>query len=387
MSKSRFLVVDVSGKVLNYDYALCQAMTDEACGEVEVVLAAHLHDKDKYHGRRLRLLSLIPRSQQTSSGKLKRIVKAAEGFINYTFVLLYIIVKHPSVVHFQWLPYLEFSSVEIPYIKLIRFFKSHIKLIYTIHNVYPHSMIQVDRRPPYRQRFMRMMPLIDHFVVHTGSAATEVKNAFDIARSRISIVSHGIFKPDYKLKNNHDCRNEKKTIIFYGANRRNKGADILLDAVHLLPEEHKNHVRILMLGRTPNDYLNELKSKCSGIDVTLDPRFIPDEELYEMIDASDYIALPYREITQSGVLLLALYFKKPLLISNLPPFLETLRGFSKDMFFEAGNPNSMSDLIVRHLEGKIDVEKELNLIMNLNSDYSWENSAIKTLNIYKKVII
>lgn len=382
---STYLIVDISGKVLDYDYALTSAM--QAISGERIVLATHVPDKTKYSGEKLRLVNLVPPSYKTSGGRLKRLAKAIEGFLNYIILLIYIMRKSPAVVHFQWFPYLEFSSIEIPIIKLLRKIKPNSKIVYTIHNVFPHSTNQDTNRSIYRNRFLRVKPLIDHFIVHTEQSANDVENTFGIEKTMLSVVPHGIFKPDYHLKKNRSNYSEKKTIIFYGANRRNKGADILLDAIHLLPNEYKNYVRVLMVGRTPAEYLAELKNKCSGIDVTLDPRFIPDKELYEMIDESDYIALPYREITQSGVLLLALYFQKPLLISDLPPFLETLKGFSNDMFFEAGNSNSMSELIVRHLTGKIDVEKELKIIRNLNSDYSWENSAKRTLNIYKEINI
>ena len=103
-----------------------------------------------------------------------------------------------------------------------------------------------------------------------------------------------------------------------------------------------------------------------------------------MIESSDFIALPYREISQSGVLLLALYFRKPLLISNLPSFSETLKGFTSDMFFETGDSKSMSELIIRMLSGEVDTQKELKVIESLNEEYSWENSARKTLDVYRK---
>ena len=101
-----------------------------------------------------------------------------------------------------------------------------------------------------------------------------------------------------------------------------------------------------------------------------------------MIDNADFIALPYREISQSGVLLLALFFRKPLLISDLPSFRETLKGFTTDMFFETGSAVSLRDLIVRMLNGNIDIKRELQIIEDLNSEYSWENSATKTISIY-----
>ena len=382
-----FLIVDISGKVLNYDYALCEAMASEGNGEAEVVLAAHVHENGKYHGRRLRLISLVPPSQQKSVGKLKRIIKAVEGFINYTILLFYVLFKRPEVVHFQWLPFLEFSSLEIPYMRLLQWFLPKTRIVHTIHNVFPHGTSQTTRREEYRKRMMRIDKSVDHYIVHTESTKNEVEKLFDIDKNRITVIPHGIFKPNYALgQHEFSADNEKKTIIFYGINRRNKGADILIDAVRQLPDEYKKQVCVLIAGKTSKEYLNELQSKVGDADVTFRPTFIPDNDLYETIENADYIALPYREISQSGVLLLALYFRKLLLISDLPSFRETLKGFTPDMFFETEDAKSMSELIVRMLSGEVDTKKELKVIDSLNEVYTWENSAKKTLDICNMLI-
>lgn len=385
---STYIIVDLSGKVLNYDYALCDEMADESNDEAEVVLAAHVHEKGKYHGRRLRLLSLVPSSQQKSVGKIKRSIKAIEGFINYTILLFYVLLKRPGVLHFQWFPFLEFSSVEIPYMWLLRNLLPKTRIVHTIHNVYPHGTSKADKREEYRKRMIRMDKSIDHYIVHTESTAKEVEELFSISSNRITVVPHGIFKPDYELqKNTPKPSDGKKAIIFYGINRRNKGADILIDAVCQLPDEYRKQVRVLIAGRTSDEYLKDLQLKVGNADVEFRPTFIPDNELYKMIEKADYIALPYREISQSGVLLLALYFRKPLLISNLPSFRETLKGFTPDMFFETENAKSMSELIKRMLSGEIDTQQELKVIESLNKEYSWENSARKTIDIYRKINI
>ena len=280
---------------------------------------------------------------------------------------------------------MEFSAVEIPIVRALRFFSRNSKIILTIHNVFPHGANDVDRKK-YKQRFLKMDSLIDHYIVHTESTANTVQDIYKIGKERIMVVPHGIFKPNYHFKLSSIDRKSKKTIIFYGVNRKNKGGDILINAVRNLPFEYRERVKILMVGKTSEGYLSELKAKAEGIEIEFNPNYIPDQELYSMIDDADYIALPYREISQSGVLLLALYFRKPLLISDLPSFRETLKGFSSDMFFKTDNAESMSNLIVRILNGNVDVQQELKIIDNLNNEYSWEKSAQKTISLYKSLV-
>ena len=52
------------------------------------------------------------------------------------------------------------------------------------------------------------------------------------------------------------------------------------------------------------------------------PRFVPDAEMPAYFRRADVVALPYREIEQSGVLYTALAFGSPLLLSAVGGFPE-----------------------------------------------------------------
>ena len=275
---------------------------------------------------------------------------------------------------------MEFCSMDNYYIKLIKLLKPQQRVILTIHNVYPHNMSQRGK-VKYKGRFIKMDRYIDHYIVHTESSMYEVINEFGVSSKRITVIPHGIFTPNYTFQKNRNTQG--RNIIMYGINSPYKGADILIDALQLLPESERSKWSVIIAGRTSSDYLTLLKSKAKGINVKFIPTFIPDQQLYEMIDMADYIALPYRAISQSGVLLLALYFKKPLLISNLPSFKETLSGFTEEMFFESENPQSLADLIKRYSNGEIDIDRQKEIISKLNEVYSWDESAKKTANVYE----
>ena len=55
------------------------------------------------------------------------------------------------------------------------------------------------------------------------------------------------------------------------------------------------------------------------------PRFVPDAEMPAYFRRADVVALPYREIEQSGVLYTALAFGTPLLLSAVGGFPEIAR--------------------------------------------------------------
>ena len=372
-------IIDLSGKVLHYDESLCDSLVKY----VDLAFVAHKSQNEGYHGKRLWLLRLIPKKMKKSESKVKRILKAVEGAFNYLLLIVYLLFKHPDILHFQWFPFMEFCSVDNAYISIVKFIKPRQKIVLTIHNVYPHDM-SLSQKDKYRKRFCDMDKHIDKYIVHTESSKNEVANEFGVDLEKIKVVPHGIFVPDYLPQNKYNPQG--KHIIMYGNNVPYKGTDILLDALQMLPEEYKMSVKLTVAGMTSTDYLNQLKEKSEGLNVTILPTYIPDQQLNEMIDSADFIALPYRHISQSGVLLLALYFKKPLIVADLPSFKETLAGFSDDMFFEAGNAESLCNLLMKYLNGEIDVANQIETISKLNNLYSWEESAQKTCALYSSIV-
>ena len=78
----------------------------------------------------------------------------------------------------------------------------------------------------------------------------------------------------------------------------------------LLPQEYKDNVHALVVGKTYSNYLKELKEKNEKANIEFIPESVSDEDLYKDIADSDIIVLPYREISQGGVLLLALSTKR-----------------------------------------------------------------------------
>ena len=121
--------------------------------------------------------------------------------------------------------------------------------------------------------------------------------------------------------------------------------------------------------------MNELKEKKQNANIEFIPEYVSDEVLYKYIADSDIIVLPYREISQSGALLLALSTKRLIITSDIPSFKETLAGTGEDTFFENGNAASLSNLIKKYVDGLVDENKQLDIIESLEAKYSWENIA------------
>ena len=381
----KIVILDITSRnAVQYNPALCKALS-AIIEKGEVTLVA-----PKLHGVAIgynykRLLTIVPDKWAGGEGRIKRVVRAIEVVLNYIFVFFYLIFKRPDVLHIQWLPFVEFMGGEKYYLMMLKKFIPKLDIFYTAHNIYPHKL-KSDRKSAYAHRFVSLDKYIDGYIVHLISAKKELSDEFGIPLSKIFVAYHGIYVAEnYTPKESSNSEGVKR-IIMYGFQNKYKGADILIDAIGMLPEEYKKKVSVKIVGlATDKDLYLICHKKAKALNIEWINDFVSDEMLYEAIGNSDLILLPYRKISQSGVLLLALSFRKPILTSNLPSFIETLEGYSSDYFFKSDDPLSLSKMLERFVDGKIDVEMQMSIIEKLNKKYSWVETAKSTFYAYNNV--
>ena len=370
-------MVDISGKVLNYDIALCEALSRTLPSNDHLKLLAPNIKPEKIDCNCKRLISLIPKSLKNSENNVKRGIKAFEGLANYIYLILYLTFHKVEVLHLQWLPFLEICSIEKFFLIIIKHVSPHIKVILTVHNLYPHNSIE-SKKIVYRSRFNKIQKYIDKYILHLEVTRKDFCRDFCIEKSKTAVIPHGIFEPQKYVVQPH-VRGEKLNLIMYGNQSYYKGTDILVDALNLLSKECQEKIHTVIVGKIAPDYYASLKKKTEKLDVEWIPEFVSDDVLYKKIEESDVIVIPYREISQSGVLLLALSFKRSLIVSDLPSFKETLVGFSDEIFFEKDKADSLAEVIQSYAYGLVNLNGCLFFLHNLCDELSWERIAKRTL--------
>ena len=371
----KVILLDISGKVVNYDLALFEALNKESeYISIEYYIPSH------------GLLSLIPKKWQYSLNIGKRVVKVVEGLLNYAFTCVKVACSKPDVLHMQWLPFMEFVGWEFTILKCLRWLSPKTRLVLTIHNVYPHDMDDVRKRS-YNERFRKACSLIDAFIVHTKISKEDVIREFGLSAEKVHVCCHGVFEPKGITISSDFRKDGKLHILQCGGQSYYKGTDLLVDAVCKLDEERKKRLETHIVGGISQSFLTELKAKDIDSIITWKAYFLTDEELYQEINAADLIVLPYRNISQSGVLLLSIFFGKLIICSDLPSFKETMQGGEGDglndcLFFKSEEANSLRELLKKYIDGSIDEEAVRKRIMHLKSQYSWQSAAKATMKVY-----
>ena len=102
--------------------------------------------------------------------------------------------------------------------------------------------------------------------------------------------------------------------------------------------------------------------------------FIPTSEVKYYFSACDAVVLPYKDATQSGIVQIAMNFKKPVIATDVGGISEVVLDGKTGFIVEKENPSALADAVLRFYSEK----REPEFIMNIESEtkkYSWEKFA------------
>lgn len=379
------IICDITGRTINYDYALSESL-HKIIGNDSLQLWIPRANRNATWINSL--FSSVPYKYRNSSNSLVRLLKVLDTFIAYITIILRVIVQKPKVFHLQWFPFLSLGLrggfFDTSFIRILKRLSPRTRFIYTIHNVCPHGMLE-DERQLYNPTFSQALSLFDHFIVHTLNTKREVCEVFGLKDDDVSVIYHGVFTPNKTHFDPVSLNRNNIRIIMFGNQNWYKGTDVLIKSLDYLEDSVKKRVKVTICGAISQSYFMECKSYEKSVRIEWIPKFVDDNTLYERINEADIIVLPYRRISQSGVLLLALSTNRFIITSDLKNFKETLSGFPSDLFFESENPKDLARVISLYCEKRINEEEIHTTISTLNELYSWDSSANSTLLLYKRL--
>jgi glycosyltransferase involved in cell wall biosynthesis len=228
---------------------------------------------------------------------------------------------------------------------------------------------------------------MDAVIAHSEHGAARLRTELGLPPERIHVIPHGAFDyltrlPEERPLPPELAEVEGPVVLFFGLLRPYKGADLLIEAFH---DVEGAELWMVGMPRMPLEPLRELASEVRGR-VRFIPRFIDDSEIPAFFRRADIVALPYREIDQSGVLFTALAFGKPIVLTSVGGFAEVAaRGAARGV-----PPNAPVELAAA-LQELIDKPEERDRLARAAAeaaagDYSWDSIARRTMSLYRALL-
>ena len=247
--------------------------------------------------------------------------------------------------------------------------------------------------------FSRLMfAAINQFIVHNKSSR---KALLDVApegfnQNTISIIHHGNYAGSVKRLDMTTSRRalglpeDGELVLFFGQIKEVKGLDLLLTAIPKVVKKMGN-VTFLIAGKVWKDDFSRYQLIIDQLNlapfVRTHIRYIPDEDVDIYYSAADVVALPYRKIYQSGVLLMAMSYGLPVVASDLLGMSEVVNHKMNGYLFKRNDADALAQALVDALadvKQRALVGEAARLLME--TDYSWESAAEKTKAVYERLV-
>lgn len=189
------------------------------------------------------------------------------------------------------------------------------KLVWTAHNLLPHEQAFYD---DLKARKL-LVSLSDLVIVHSERTLEELKEK-GIRPNKSVVIPIGNYDIYPNTVSKDEARKKlglgRDTFVytFVGLIRDYKGVDVLIEAFKELgqPDAH-----LLIAGACEDAQLQKMLKENVGGSIHWSNGKVPDDELQIYLNASDVVALPFKQVTTSSSVLLALSFAKPVIIPNL----------------------------------------------------------------------
>ena len=255
------------------------------------------------------------------------IVNIFRMLMGWIKLFFYISFKRKS--HFVYLSYGSLFDIPFLFLAII----NRKRFIVDIHEIYdlanpPSKNIRTIFNFIYKN-------LIKKVITHSEKTNQRL---FELGYSGINVmVPHFKYTENEQTSENPSLKSEIKqlivsdriNILFFGHIRLTKGIDKFYQIVNEIEDAHiKEKINIIIAGND-TDGIIEKHQLIFNNDISnkILLRRISDEELTYLFTNSNYLILPYKEISQSGIVEMAIKYQKPMLLSNIPEFKSYLQNF------------------------------------------------------------
>ncbi|MBN1624335.1 MAG: glycosyltransferase [Clostridia bacterium] len=301
-----------------------------------------------------------------------------KAFSYFLSQLRLVMISHrfkADAVHVQWSRMPRLDAIIFKMMKKLQ----NVRLIYTSHDTFTHNKEETSKK-----QFIDFMKIADEIIVHTEKAKAELHK---YGLSDISVINHGLLRLDEIYPESKIPFEKKNRIVFsmLGYMEAYKGTDILLKAwltsQKLLGDEG---IHLLLAG------VNRMGSvPCiqDGANITFEDKKFEDSEFTALMKVSDVVIMPYQRISQSGLLLSALAMGRNVIVNDVGEMAKPVLKYGVGWVINAGDHEELRE----QLENIVD-EIHMNGLKNfgqsiidaIDEDYSWDEAAAKTQELYRK---
>jgi glycosyltransferase involved in cell wall biosynthesis len=234
-------------------------------------------------------------------------------------------------------------------------------------------------------------------VAHSAFDKRRLIDEFGLDPDRVVVIPHG----EYGFFERQDDRPERdaarrrlglgledEVVLFFGYIREYKGLDLLFDAWPAVMEARPK-ARLVVAGdagRLSARRREQLRSLADRLGAVHRFGYIPFSEVAGYFAAADAVAMPYRRVSQSGVLYLALSLGVPVVATEVGALPEVLTDGDSALLVPPESPAALAEALIRVLGDRKLKECLVGGGRSVADRHSWPSIAESTEATFSEMI-
>ncbi len=173
----------------------------------------------------------------------------------------------------------------------------------------------------------------------------------------------------------------EKVLLFFGRISPYKGIDELLHAFYKINQNFPE-TKLVIAGK--GNYCYQLPVELIGSSSLIRiNRFIEESEIKSLFEQADVLICPYKDATQSGVLMTAAAFKTPVIVSNVGALPEYISDGGSGYVYDLNDENGLQNCITSFLK---DYESKEKIIIPSHNNLSVYRNSRLLVNLYTQLL-
>jgi len=237
---------------------------------------------------------------------------------------------------------LHFETFGLRTIGMLFYLKAFKNVCITIHDPVPHTG-EDSWKVTLPRTFMFGLPVKKKYLFYSQFAKQQFEEHYKKQKQHKAMVlqmsPYSFLK---KLVKPAD-QVQKKYILFFGRLSPYKGIDDLLNAMPTVFKEFPNE-QLVIAGKAVHgfDIDDEIVNKYRN-NITILDKHIPNDELAILIQEAKFIVCPYKDATQSGVLMTAFGLNTPVIATKVGSFPEFIRENVNGLLVPPNDPKKLAE--------------------------------------------
>jgi glycosyltransferase involved in cell wall biosynthesis len=208
----------------------------------------------------------------------------------------------------------------------------------------------------------------DYVITLTDHVKEEASRQYGIDINSIYTIPHAVYefaKPQVR----QITKGKAKEVLFFGRIIPYKGLDILLDAWPAISEAVPG-ARLKIAGEGNCSKVKDFID--SRPEITLDNRFVADDEIEGILDVAHLVVLPYRRASQSGVIAAAMGCGLPVVCTDVGALAEQVEDGVTGIIAKEVTSEAIAASVIAALSDAAFYERmSINTLKRVEERFSW----------------